>query len=228
MKTRLPVRSVFVSYSTKDKLIGAQVKSLLEAYGVRCFLAHQDLRISEQWKACILAELQRCDAFVALLSKAFRSSDWAPQEVGVIVARGDVPILPLSVDGTIPFGFIAHVQSGKLRNREVRKRDLITPLRKLHPHLVIPGMIKQVAAAGTYRGAEAVLKPLVPLFRHLDQVELDALVEAAIKNSQVWSARDCRTNYLPKLIKLHGERMRPKRRRVLEYQLKHDTWYRET
>lgn len=228
MKGRLRVPTVFISYSTKDKLIGAQVKALLESYGVRCFLAHQDLRISEEWKVSILAELQRCDAFVALLSKAFRRSDWAPQEVGVIVGRGDVPILPLSVDGTTPFGFMAHVQSGKLRDRQVRKRDLIMPLRKMHPHLLIPGMIKQVAAAGTYRGAETVLKPLVPLFKRLDQVELDALVEASITNSQVWSARDCRTIYLPKLVKLHGSRMKPKRRRALEYQIQHDTWYRDT
>lgn len=227
MKLSLRVPSVFVSYSTKDRLVGAQVKALLEAHGTRCFLAHEDLEVSEEWKERILKELRGCDAFVALLSKAFRNSDWAPQEVGVIVGRGDVPIIPLSLDGTIPFGFMAHVQSGKLVDGDVTKADLIEPLMVKRPHLFIPGMIKEVADAGGFRHAEAVMKPLVPLFEHLNQEELDALVEASIENGQVWDAAKCRTDFLPKLIEMHRERIEPKRLRALEYQIEKGSWFQE-
>lgn len=221
------IPSVFVSYSTKDKLVGASVKELLELHGTRCFLAHEDLEVSEEWKERILTELRGCNAFVALLSKAFRNSDWATQEVGVIVGRGNIPIIPLSLDETIPFGFMAHVQGAKLVNGEVTKADLIDPLMRKQPHLFIPGMVKGVADAGSYRQAEAALKPLAPLFETLDKEELDALVDAAIDNGQVWNAAKCRTEYLPKLVKLRRDEIEPRRRRVLEYQIEKGTWYQE-
>lgn len=227
LKRSLSIPSVFVSYSTRDKLVGAKVKELLESHGTRCFLAHEDLEVSEEWRERILAELRGCNAFVALLSKAFRSSNWAPQEVGVIVGRGDIPIIPLSLDETIPFGFMAHVQGAKLVNGEVTTADLIDPLMKKQPHLFIPGMVNGVADAGSYRQAEAALKLLVPLFEHLDKGELDALVDAAIKNSQVWSAAKCRTEYLPELIELRRDEIEPKRRRELEYQIEKNTWFQE-
>jgi hypothetical protein len=93
-KPTLPIRA-FVSYSTKDKLTGAAVKSILEGYDIECFLAHDDLEISAAWKDRILEELLRCDIFVPLLSAAFKASDWASQEIGVIAARNNVAVIPL-------------------------------------------------------------------------------------------------------------------------------------
>lgn len=217
--------AAFVSYSTQDRLVGAQVKAMLEAHDIRCFLAHEDLEVSDEWKIRILDELKSCDVLVVLLSRAFRESAWGPQEVGVIVGRGNVPIIPLSIDGTIPFGFMSHVQSKLIPNSVVTEDLLIPPIARNLPHLLIPGMINRVAAARSFRGAEAVMKPLVPLFPMLNQEELDALVDASIENGQVWSAGDCRTDYLPKLIAQHKTRIKPEALRVLEYQVEHDTWF---
>jgi hypothetical protein len=215
----------FVSYSTIDKVVGGQVKSLLEGHGMDCFLAHEDLEISDEWKLRILDELRVCHVLVVLLSKSFRESQWGPQEVGVVVGRGSVPIIPLSIDGTIPFGFISHIQSKLIPSTGPTEELVIAPIRRNLPHLVLPGMIQDVAKAGNFRWAEVVMKRLVPLFPALNQDELDALVAASIDNGQVWSAADCRVDYLPKLIAMHRSRIRPEQLRALEYQVEHDRWY---
>ncbi|MFZ3092130.1 MAG: toll/interleukin-1 receptor domain-containing protein [Nitrospirota bacterium] len=216
----------FISYSTKDKEYGAQVKRILEAYGIECFLAHEDLEVSEEWKNRILEELERCDLFIALLSKAFRESDWAPQEVGVIAGRKGIAIIPLSVDGVMPFGFISQVQGKRIPTDGVSESVLISPLIKKYPHTIIPGMIQKVASAGSYRRAEAVMKPLVPLFPILNDDEINALVTASIGNDEVWSASLCRMDYLPKLIQMHRNRIKEEALKALEYQIENNEWYR--
>jgi len=220
-----PRISAFISYSTKDKIYGAQVKKIFEEYGVECFLAHEDLEVSEEWKMRILEELQKCSIFVPLLSKVFRGSDWAPQEIGVIAGRKDVAIIPLSIDGTMPFGFISHLQGKRIPAEGITQDLVFPPLTKKHPHMIIPAMIRKVAAAGGYRIAETAMKSLVPLFSVLNDEELDQLVTASIKNDQVWSASLCREEYLPELIEMHRIRIESKKLTALEYQVKNNHWY---
>jgi hypothetical protein len=224
-KKRKGTIKAFISYSTRDKLYGAQIKRILEAYAIECFLAHEDLEVSEEWKSRIFEELQRCDIFIPLLSRAFHESDWAPQEVGVVIARQEVAIIPLSIDGTIPFGFISHVQSKRISDEGVTENLIIAPLVRKYPHAVIPGMIQKVSRAGSYRGAEAAMKPLVTLYPILDDDELDALVKASIDNDQVWSASLCNRDYLPKLIEVNKHRIDKEKLKALEYQVENNEWY---
>jgi hypothetical protein len=227
MTQNKPQVSAFISYSTKEKQYGAQVKRILVEYGIESFLAHEDLKVSEEWKERILEELLHCDIFIPLLSKAFRESDWAPQEIGVIAGRQDVAVIPLSIDGTMPFGFILHLQGKRISPDGVSEELLIPPLAKKHPHKIIPSMIRGIAEAGTFRRAEAAMKPLVPLFPALTDDELDALVTASIGNNQVWSATHCQGEYLPQLIEMHRRRIDPKKLKALEYQVENDKWYNE-
>ena len=227
MANPLPKISAFISYSTKEKKYGAAVKQVLEEFQIECFLAHEDLEVSEEWKERILEELLRCEVFIPLLSKAFRESDWAPQEVGVVAGRGDVAIVPLSIDGTMPFGFLSHLQGKRFPAQEALGDLLIGSMAKKHPHKLIPGMIHRVAEAGGFRHAEAMMKPLVPLFPLLNDDELDALVTASIENNQVWSAGGCRVDYLPQLIQLHRKRIKPKKLKALEYQVENDRRYND-
>ena len=100
-----PKTTAFISYSQEDRKFGAQAKSVLADVGIEAFLAHDDLHVSDEWRKRIIEELKRCDLFVPLLSKNFVASKWAPQEVGFIISRSEVPIAPISLDGTTPFGF---------------------------------------------------------------------------------------------------------------------------
>ncbi|MFA5908523.1 MAG: toll/interleukin-1 receptor domain-containing protein [Vicinamibacterales bacterium] len=84
----------FVSYSTHDRHKAAEVKKVLTGLGVDAFMAHDDIRVSQEWRDTILVELAATEIFVPLLSEAFKSSDWASREVGFAVARPNVLILP--------------------------------------------------------------------------------------------------------------------------------------
>ena len=199
----------FVSYSVEDKAMGAIAKASLEAHGFECFLAHDDLQVSEEWKNRILAELRQTDVFVTLLSRAFVSSKWCAQEVGVIVSRPDVLIVPLSLDGTNPYGFISHLQGIRVRDQVHLAVILEEVLFRRRPRLMIPKQIEKMRAAGSFRGAEAVVKPLVPHFAQFSDDEVNAFASAAADNSEVWDASLCRSNYIPHFVRINGARITP-------------------
>ncbi len=220
-----PKTTAFISYSHKDRKYGAEAKSVLADVGIESFLAHDDLHVSDEWRVRIIEELSRCDIFVPLLSANFLESKWAPQEVGFIISRPDVAIAPISLDGTTPFGFISHVQSRKITKDGITRALLIEPLAKRIPRKIVPALIKIAADAGSFRSAEARVSPLVPLFEKFTREEAQALAEASVKNSQIWSAALCRNEYLPAFISAQKANISPKTLRALKHQITHDEWY---
>jgi len=215
----------FISYSTKDKHQAAEVKAALRDLGVECFLAHDDIRVSEEWKERILEELATCDVLIPLLSKAFRESDWTAQEVGYAFARRDILIIPLSLDATTPYGLISHVQRQRLKTVTVSPDLFRDPILKRFPRVILPRMIDRVANAWSYRNAEDAMKPLMPVLKALNKEDVNALARAAVSNNQVWSASRCRTEYLPAFVKLHRKRIDPALLKALEYQVENDEVY---
>lgn len=197
----------FVSYSVEDKAMGGAVKAALEGHGFRSFLAHEDLQVSEEWKQRILEELQQVDVFVALLSKSFVASRWCAQEVGFIVSRPDVLIIPISLDGTTPYGFISHLQGIRIREEYQIASLLEEVLFRRRPRLMIPKQIDKVRRAGSYRGAEALVRPLVPHFAKFSDDEVDAFAAAAAGNREVWDAGACRDEYIPEFVRTNRSRL---------------------
>src|SRR5207247_8580087 len=109
--------------------------------------------IYNELKGRIIEDLQQMECFIALLSKSFKSSDWAPQELGFAVARSDVPIIPLSIDGTVPFGFISHLQGKKL-TEPITDTLFIAPLRRRYPRHLTPALIARMPGTRSFRQAE--------------------------------------------------------------------------
>lgn len=178
-------------------------------------------------KSAYLKELRRCELFIPLLSSNFLTSKWAPQEVGFIVSRHKVAIAPISLDGTTPFGFISHVQSGKIpKGGSVTLELLVDPLVGRIPRKILPGLIRIASKAGSFRYAESRMAPLVPYFRKLRPEEAQALVEASVRNGQIWSAVLCRTEYLPEFVRHQAKNIAPKTLRALKYQIENNEWYR--
>lgn len=226
--TVLPKVTAFISYSHADREYGGQARRVLAEVGIDAFLAHEDLVTSEEWKQRILDELRHCDLFVPILSKSFLNSLWAPQEAGFIASRPEVVIAPLSIDGTTPFGFFGHLQSGRVLSDGVTREVLVEPLARKFPRKILPGLIKIAADAGSFRSAEAKLGSLVPFFQLFTKEEAEALAEGAVANGQIWSAGRCRGEYLPEFISVQKHNIAPDTLRALEYQVEHDEWYRDT
>ena len=223
-KNRRTLRA-FIGYSTKDRHAGAQAKAALEAIGIDAFLAHEDLQVSEEWEARIRDELERCDVFVALLSRAFRESEWAPQELGFVCGRSTVLIVPLSLDATVPFGFISHLQSRKVPADGIEVATLCDPLLRTFPRTVIPRVIQRARDARTFQNGESAVKLLAPHFRAFVQAEIDAFVATAIANYHVWGAPECWRNLLPDFVRTCRARIHPDRLRELELRIRRQGRY---
>ena len=224
-KTESRVRA-FISYAYQDRVYGGRAKNVLAEVGIEAFLAHEDLEVSEEWRDRILDELRQCKLFVPIFSERFLQSRWASQEVGFIVSRTDVVIAPLSIDDTTPTGFVAHLQSRHVSSTaNITRELLVEPLARKLPRTILPGLIRIAARAGSFRDAEAKLRPLVPLFALLTAEEAQALAQASIKNGQIWVAARCRTEYIPELIRIQGANLNPETRRALQYQIEHQEWY---
>ena len=205
----------FISYSTRDKQSAHETKKALTNAGFSTFLAHDDLQVSEEWRDSIIDELKICSIFVVLLSANFKASEWCAQEIGFIVSRPEVLVVPLSLDGTVSFGFISKLQSKRIHSDDQIAEVLHGVLLKKRPHMTIPRWIKRVENARSFRGAEAIVKPLVPLFPVFTSDEITAFLEAALANSQVWDAGDCTADYLPAFARMHWAKIAKKHRKEL-------------
>ncbi len=222
-----PPPKVFISYATADKQIAGRIKLALSAIGVDAFLAHEDIRVSEEWKHRILQELREMDVFIPVLSAAFKASDWAPQETGAAAARDGVVMIPLCVDATIPFGFIDHIQGKRLpEDGRIPDDFVVLPVSCRFPRSVIPQLIDDLKDARSFRGAEALMVPLVPFFGTFTNEEANAFAIASINNGQIWDAGDCATEYLPAFLTECASQLDTEVREALEYQLTNRTWYR--
>lgn len=152
----------FISYSTADKHIAGQVKAVLNEYGIAAFLAHEDIHISQEWKDRIIQELNETNVFVPLLSTSFKESDWAPQEIGMAFTRKDMLFIPLSVDGTVPFGFMSHIQGKRIPANGMYRELLIQPIITRFPHEIIPSLIEQLVGVGNYWRLPPTISACVP------------------------------------------------------------------
>lgn len=218
--------NAFISYSHEDRRYAGQAKKVLGRFGIDAFLAHEDIHVSHDWRDRIIQELKRCELFLPLLSKNFLISKWAPQEVGFIVSRPEVKVIPVALDDTIAFGFISNIQSRRIDEEEVTADFLLPALIHSFPRTIFPHLIDLVRTAGTFRTGEARLERLAPYFAELTPSEAKVLAEHCVKNSQIWDAMRCRENYLPEFIRIQGKNMGAKTRRALQYQIATHDWYR--
>lgn len=209
----MPLKA-FISYSSQDRLLASQVKDYLAEWNVDAFLAHEDIAVSQEWRSRILEELDETRIFIPLLSAAFRDSDWTSQEMGYALARSAF-IIPLLVDGTTPFGFAAAIQGRRVPPSGDYYAVLIEPILRNQPHAIFPALIERLSHAGSFRNAETLMQPLVPLFPAFNDEEIEAFVDACSGNGQVWDASACKKVYIPQFIQMHRDRIPPAKLEIL-------------
>lgn len=206
----------FVSYQTTDKLVAGKLKTVLSGCGITSFLAHEDINVSEEWRVKILEEIGKADIFVCLLSNNYFKSSWCVQESGIAAYRKDITIVPLSIDGTIPQGFISNVQSVKIDPESFSIVDMIPGIVKHNFNKGIDLIIEIIAGSKSYRGAEANFQVILPYIPKMKKTQVKTLLEAVVRNGQVHHASLCAHEYIPPLLKSHGRLLEPKDLAYLE------------
>ena len=84
---------VFISYSSKDREIAAEMTGLIEALGVSVFLAERSITPGELWSERIRLALQGCDAALVLLTPDSVERQWVMAEIGALWAL-EKPFVP--------------------------------------------------------------------------------------------------------------------------------------
>lgn len=103
--------SLFLSHPSAYKRQTQNIATILGTYGVKGFVAHEDLHPGHQWSRGIQNALITCDAFVGLLYPGFLDSAYCQQEVGFAMAR-EIPMVPVKMEPTVnPDGFFGEIQA---------------------------------------------------------------------------------------------------------------------
>ncbi len=207
--------TAFLSYQTGDREVARELKGLLAPSGVDAFLAHEDIEVSYEWRRTLLRELARANIFICLLSKRYLESPWCMQESGIAASRTDVTIVPLSLDSTLPPGFLSAYQAISLSPGQVALADLL-PLFFAHDfNLGVEMTTRIIAGSKSFRGAEENFQLMLPYLTRLSDGQVKALLQCAADNDQIHHASLCAREYLPPLVKSHGKFLAPKTRSKL-------------
>jgi len=194
----------FLSYQTADKQIAGALKKLLDRLNVQSFLAHEDIDVSAEWRLAIIQELTVTDIFIPILSKNYYGSIWCKQESGIAAYRG-ITIIPLSIDGSIPEGFIAHIQSVRVDPNALTVAPLVAGIARCDKTFAIDCVISRIAGSGNYRSAEANFALVLPYLTTASDDQIKRLLEESTANGQVCNAGLCAKKYLPPLLASHGQ-----------------------
>jgi hypothetical protein len=95
---------IFMSYSHHDKELAGQIRINLEKDGFMVFLAHDVIKVNDDWRTEILKHLNSCGVLLALVTNKFNDSDWTHQEAGFALGS-EVQIISLMLGGKLK-GFL--------------------------------------------------------------------------------------------------------------------------
>ena len=193
----------FMSYQTEDRHMAAAVAKLLMSLGVGCFMAHEHIEVSVQWRDEILRQIGLADLFVPILSQRYYASIWCKQESGIAAFRA-MTIIPLSMDGSIPQGAINHIQSTRIENDRPTLQQVLPGLASREVSFAIDGITKIIDRSGNYRAAEANFQLILPYLARATDSQIVNLLTVSERNGQICHASLCAREYLPPLMRSHG------------------------
>ena len=72
-----------LSHADEDKEIARELADKLNEHGFDVFVAHDDIEIGDEWEKTLKNRIEKCELFLALLSKNFRQASFTDHEVGI-------------------------------------------------------------------------------------------------------------------------------------------------
>jgi hypothetical protein len=177
---------IFLSYSHLDKSLAGKIKKSLQQYGVKAFLAHNDIEPSEEWPDRIMKELKNCDVFMPILTKHFNYSKWTDQETGCALILKKL-IMPLKVDVN-PHGFIFLKQAHILNPDNVAKSlKVVMKALSKKPRigsLLRDALIEVFATSDSFENAKHNAELLFS-FKGLNLDQVKKIIHHTINNNQI-------------------------------------------
>ena len=95
----------FISYSSKDEAFADRLFADLQAKGVRCWFAPEDMKIGDRLEETIDKAIRQQDKLLLILSKTSVTSAWVRREVRTALAEekqhGRTVLFPVRLDDTV-------------------------------------------------------------------------------------------------------------------------------
>jgi hypothetical protein len=95
------MHDVFISHSSANKRAADAACAMLEARGIKCWIAPRDIRPGSDWGESIVGAIEQSRVMLLLLSKQANSSPQIRREVEQAVNRS-VVILPVRLENVVP------------------------------------------------------------------------------------------------------------------------------
>ncbi len=92
---------IFISYSSKDKLIADGICANLEAAGLRCWIAPRDIAAGEEWPKAITNAIAKSRVMVLVFSAQSNASPDVGREI-VLAASNNLVIIPFKIENIEP------------------------------------------------------------------------------------------------------------------------------
>ena len=103
---------IFISYSQADRACAHEVVALLEAQGLRCWIAPRDISPSAEWAAEIIDAISAARVMVLVFSASSNQSPQVRREVERAVHKG-VAVLPFRIADVVPSKSLEFFLSGQ-------------------------------------------------------------------------------------------------------------------
>jgi hypothetical protein len=94
---------VFVSYSTKDKVVADAVVSNLENNNIRCWYAPRDVKPGDDWGKAISNAIEECKLFLIIFSGNANRSQRVLDEINLAISQQTI-LLPFRIENLEPEG----------------------------------------------------------------------------------------------------------------------------
>lgn len=91
------MHDVFISYSSKDKLVVEAIVNILEGERIKCWIAYRDALAGVEYAASIVRAIKQCKVCVLVLSADSNASKHVLSEVNSVVNYGK-PIVPFRIE----------------------------------------------------------------------------------------------------------------------------------
>lgn len=192
--------NVFICYSKLDGVVAGKIYDLFETYcGYDVFLAHEELSPSDEWPEEILKKLKKTDFVVAIISTNFFVSSFANQEIGLALAYGK-KIIPISIDGSDPKGFIDKKQAHKCDDTsEAELFQAVTTIAGLpikHPKFKFlldkntESLLYAFEHSNHFKTTSLVIDSMIQLnlYVKFTKSQLDRIISAYKENFQIYGA----------------------------------------
>jgi len=193
---------IFISHVSNIKTKAMALKTELNKYNIKSFVAHEDIEPTKEWKKEIENALHTMDALVALITEDFSDSDWTEQEVGFALGAGKL-VIPIRA-GRDPYGLFGHLQGlqGKGKYPKPLAGEIVDILisNPISSQKYLTHLVDKFKMSDSYNETRETVK-LLEKYNHIpEQLMLDIL-ESCDKNRQINGVPDAK----PRMEKLFNK-----------------------